>query len=77
MITIYKSTDQGTEQLETIASGAWVNVVEPTAEETQKLMDWGIDPDYINYSLDLDEMPRMERDEDFTFILIRIPHRQP
>jgi magnesium transporter len=22
-------------------------------------------------------MPRMERDEDFTFILIRIPHRQP
>jgi magnesium transporter len=77
MITIYKSTEQGTEQLEAIASGAWVNVVEPTPEETQQLLDWGIDPDYINYSLDLDEMPRMERDEDFTFILIRIPHRQP
>jgi hypothetical protein len=42
MITIYKSTEQGTEQLESIASGAWVNVVEPTAEETQKLMDWGM-----------------------------------
>jgi magnesium transporter len=40
-------------------------------------MDWGIEADYINYSLDFDEMPRMERDEDFTFILIRIPHRQP
>jgi magnesium transporter len=77
MLTIYKSTDQGTEKLETIASGAWVNVVEPTAEETQQLLDWGIEPDYINYSLDLDELPRMERDEDFTFILIRIPHRQP
>ena len=77
MITIYKSTEQGTEQLESLASGAWVNVVEPTPEETQQLLDWGIEPDYINYSLDLDEMPRMERDEDFTFILIRIPHRQP
>jgi magnesium transporter len=77
MITIYKSTEQGTEQLESIASGAWVNVIEPTPEESQQLLDWGIEPDYINYSLDLDEMPRMERDEDFTFILIRIPHRQP
>jgi len=77
MLTIYKSTEQGTEQLESIANGAWVNVVEPTAEETQQLVDWGIEPDYINYSLDLDELPRMERDEDFTFILIRIPHRQP
>jgi hypothetical protein len=40
-------------------------------------VNWGIDVDYINYSLDLDEMPRMERDDDYTFILIRIPHSQP
>jgi magnesium transporter len=51
--------------------------VDPTPEEIQKLVDWGIDSDYINYSLDLDEMPRIERDDDYTFILIRIPHRQP
>jgi len=36
-----------------------------------------VDADYINYSLDLDEMPRIERDDDYTFILVRIPHRQP
>ncbi|HLO14206.1 MAG TPA: magnesium transporter CorA family protein, partial [Anaerolineales bacterium] len=46
-------------------------------EEIQKLVTWGIDADYINYSLDLDEMPRLERDEDYAFILIRIPHSQP
>jgi magnesium transporter len=77
MLTIYKTTEQGLEQLESIANGAWVKAVDPTPEEVQKLVAWGIDADYINYSLDLDEMPRMERDEEYTFILIRIPHSQP
>jgi magnesium transporter len=60
-----------------MANGAWIKAVDPTPEEIQQLVTWGIDADYINYSLDLDEMPRMERDEDYTFILVRIPHRQP
>ena len=77
MLTIYKTTEQGLEQLDSLANGAWVKVIDPTPEETQRLVDWGIDVDYINYSLDLDEMPRLERDEDYTFILIRIPHSQP
>lgn len=77
MLTVYKTTEQGLEQLDSVANGSWVKVVDPTAEEIQKLVDWGVDADYVNYSLDLDEMPRIERDDDFTFILIRIPHRQP
>ena len=77
MLTIYKTTEQGLEQLESMANGTWIKAVDPTPEETEKLVDWGVDVDYINYSLDLDEMPRMERDDDYTFILIRIPHRQP
>jgi magnesium transporter len=77
MLTIYKTTEQGLEQLDSMANGTWVKAVDPTPEEIQQLVDWGIDSDYINYSLDLDEMPRMERDEEYTFILIRIPHRQP
>src|SRR6185436_9156761 len=77
MLTIYKTTEHGLEQLESMANGAWVNAVEPTSEEIQKLVNGGIDAEYINYSLDLDEMPRIERDDDYTFILIRIPHRQP
>ena len=77
MLTIYKTTEQGLEQLESMANGTWIKAVDPTPEEIEKLVDWGVDVDYINYSLDLDEMPRMERDDDYTFILIRIPHRQP
>jgi magnesium transporter len=77
MLTIYKTTEHGLEQLESMANGVWVKAVDPTPEEMKQLVGWGIDADYINYSLDLDEMPRIERDEDYTFILIRIPHRQP
>lgn len=77
MLTIYKSTEQGVEQLESMANGTWVKAIDPTPEEVQKLVDWGIDVDYINYSLDFDEMARMERDDDYTFILLRIPHSQP
>ncbi len=77
MLTIYKTTEQGLEQLESMANGAWIKAVDPTPEEIQKLVARGIEADYINYSLDLDEMPRMERDEEYTFILIRIPHSQP
>jgi magnesium transporter len=77
MLTIYKTTEQGLEQLESMANGVWIKAIDPTPEEIQKLVGWGIDADYINYSLDLDEMPRIERDDDYTFILIRIPHSQP
>jgi len=77
MLSIYKNTEGGLEKIETIANGAWVNVVGPTPEEIEKLVNWGMDMEYINYSLDQDEMPRMERDEDYTFILLRIPVYQP
>jgi magnesium transporter len=77
MLSIYKTTENGQEKLETIANGAWVHVIDPTADEIEKLVNWGMDMDYINYSLDQDEMPRMERDEDYTFILLRIPIHQP
>lgn len=77
MLTIYKTTEGGIEELKSMENGAWVKAVDPTPEEIQQLVQWGVDADFINNSLDLDEMPRMERDDDYTFILIRIPHRQP
>lgn len=77
MLTIYKTTEQGLEQLETMANGTWVKAIDPTTDEIQHLVNWGVDVDYINYSLDLDEMPRIEREDDYTFILLRIPHHQP
>lgn len=77
MLYIYKTTESGLETLDTIANGTWVNVVDPTPDEMEKLITWGMEMDYINYCLDQDEMARMERDEDYTFILLRIPIYQP
>ena len=77
MLTIYKTTEQGLEQLESMANGTWIKAIDPTPDEIERLVNLGIDVDYINYSLDLDETPRIEREDDFTFILLRIPHRQP
>jgi magnesium transporter len=77
MLHIYKSTENGLESFDAIVNGAWVNVVDPTPDEIDKLNNWGVDMDYINYSLDADEMARMERDEEYTFILLRIPIHQP
>jgi magnesium transporter len=73
MLHIYKTTEQAFESLDATVPGCWLNAVDPTPEEIHKLIEWGIDVDYINYSLDQDEMPRVEREEDYTFILLRIP----
>jgi len=76
MLNIYKNTEQGLERLETAVNGSWIHAVDPTPEEVQKLIAWGMDVDYVNYSLDQDEMARMEREDEYTFILLRIPYFQ-
>ena len=76
MLTIFKTTEQGLVQLDNVANGCWINVVDPISEEIKQLETWGIEADLIHYSLDVDEMARMERDEGYTFILLRIPRYQ-
>jgi len=78
MLNVYKTTDQGLTEIEKAIDGAWVKVIDPTPGELNQLTEWGIGADLVNYSLDLDEMARMERDEDedYIFILIRIPRFQ-
>jgi len=77
VITIFKSADHGMEILSAVTAGAWIKVVDPTPEEIQQLVEWGVAHDYIAYSLDHDELARVERDEGDAFILIRVPMRQP
>ena len=79
MINFYKTSEGELVKLDSPVTGSWINVVDPTPEEIAYLTEEiEIYPDLINYSLDLDEMPRIERDEDegYTFILLRIPHYQ-
>jgi magnesium transporter len=76
VLTIFKNTEQGLQTIDKLANGSWVNVTDPTQDETNLLAEWGVDTDLITYSLDMDEMARVERDEAYTFILLRIPYFQ-
>jgi len=77
MIKIYKSTENGLIQLDDFIPNSWINVVDPTPDEIERLSVEGIPMDFITYPLDLDERARTEREDDGKMlILIRIPYYQ-
>ncbi len=77
MITIYKSSPTGLEQLSEFTDGCWVNVIDPTSDDIERLTSQGIPQDFITYPLDMDEQARSEREDDGKMlILIRIPFFQ-
>ena len=76
MLTIYKNTLEGLQTLENPTNGCWIKTTDPNPEEIEMLQDWGIESELITYSLDQDEMARVERDDGYTLILLRIPHFQ-
>lgn len=75
MITIYKNTEFGLEEIPEIVNGCWLNAIDPSSDEIEFLVSQGIVQDFITYPLDLDERPRTEREDDGKqLILIRIPY---
>ena len=77
MINIYKSSSTGLEQISDFTSGCWVNMIDPTSDEIERLTSQGIPSDFITYPLDMDERARSEREDDGKMlILIRIPFFQ-
>lgn len=74
MITFYKHTENGLVKLPKQISGCWIRCIDPTIEENESLAKLGIPQDFVTYSLDLDERPRIEREDDGTrLIILRIP----
>jgi magnesium transporter len=76
MLTILKNSERGLVTLDEPIEGCWLRVVEPTQGELGQLEEWGFEQDLVRYALDMDETPRMERDEGYTFILLRVPFFQ-
>ena len=76
MITMYKTGEQGLEVVDEITKGCWINVVDPTPEELQKLREFNIPYEFVTYPLDQDERPRVEREDGETMILLRVPYAQ-
>ncbi len=73
MIKIFK-TFGGYVEISELQSHCWINVINPTAEEITKLhTDFGLPSDIITDILDQDERSRVEFDEDWTLVILRIP----
>jgi len=74
MLTFYKRSDNGIVTLPKQVPGCWIRCVDPSLEEVDRLTKLGIPQDFITYSLDIDERPRIEREDDGTrLIILRIP----
>ena len=76
MITIFKSTNHRLETANTPTEGCWVNVVNPSEQEVAQVEGWGIPPDFVTHSLDIDERARTERSNGFVLIVLRLPYLQ-
>lgn len=76
MITFYKGNEKtGIIEMKEGTEEIWINVIDPTEKEKEIICKLGIPVDFVTYSLDLDERPRTEKEDDgTTLILIKIPY---
>jgi magnesium transporter len=73
MIKIFKSFSNYNEIAKT-EKGCWIKVSNPTNLEIQRLItDFDLPGEIITDILDADERPRVEFEESWTFIIIRVP----
>jgi magnesium transporter len=73
MIKIFK-TFGGYVEIPKAEKGCWINVTRPDPQEIQRLKDEFLLPsDTINDILDADERPRVEFDDDWSLVILRIP----
>jgi len=73
MIKIFK-TFGGYQEINQLQQDCWVNISNPSKEEAIRLKnDFNLPEDIISDILDPDERPRIEFDDDWTLIILRIP----
>lgn len=76
MLSIYK-TDLETNKFEKIKEfrpGSWISLVNPTAEEIEKVCtNLKIDDEFIKYPLDYEEQARIDMEDDMTLFVIDVP----
>lgn len=73
MIKIFK-TFGGYTEINKPEKGCWINATNPSQGEIKKLIDdYGLPGDIINDILDQDERPRIEYEDNWTLIILRIP----
>jgi magnesium transporter len=73
----YKSLrSEQVQELAEYKRGCWVYVEAPTPDETDLLIDkFKLDPGHIEDALDEDEMPRLEKEENQSYIFVRYAYK--
>mgnify|MGYP001568582141 CR=1 FL=1 len=75
MITTLRNTDRGLEEVQHLADGCWVNLVDPSADEIAGVQQaYGIPADYLTNPLDPDERARIEKEDSALLIILRAPY---
>lgn len=74
MVSIYRTDDCILHELQEILDGAWINMVNPTLEESQDVAEYfDIDMDDLRAALDEEESSRIDLEDGYTLILVDIP----
>jgi magnesium transporter len=73
MLTIYKTTEKGLEVLDDVVRNCWIHVVNPSPQEIERLQSLEIPPEFVTYPLDADERSRVERENGYMMVLLRVP----
>ncbi len=75
MITVYKKTALGLDQIDEVAPGTWIHLVDPTRAEVEQLLSVidDIPEDFVIAALDEDERARTDREDGVLLIILRVP----
>lgn len=75
MLNIYLTDRNGKlQEIEEMQKGCWINVLHPTEEEIQYLVQTlNVDLDFIKDPLDDEERSRIEKEDNNTLIIVDIP----
>ncbi len=74
MLSIFKTISERTAPHDKLEKGVWINLANPTDDEINKVsQETGIQYDFLKYSLDDEERPRVEIDEGQILIIINVP----
>ena len=77
MIKIFKNelNDDVVRKIDAIEDNCWINLVKPTPDEIKMVVDeLGIDEDLITKVLDEEELPRIEKTDNATLIVVDCPY---
>lgn len=75
MLDIFKTSEEGLNRIDEFEDGCWIALTDPSATELLKIASLlKIDIDDLRGALDDEERSRIENEENYTLIIVDIPH---